>query len=73
MKKLVNSFMANRIYWANILKDGMMGNQRIDVTDDACIAVMQKMKVTYEREGKTKIRVSGLGTIEFSPEIDEQA
>lgn len=66
-KKLVNSFMANRIYYADILKDGTMGSRRVDLTDEAIIAVMTHMSTMHERGGKAGFKVKGLGEIYFTP------
>jgi hypothetical protein len=67
-KKLVNSFLANRIYYANILKNGTMGNQRTDLTDQVIHAMFIHMQNMKKDKGKSKYYIEGVGMIQFVPE-----
>lgn len=77
-KELVNSFMANRIYLANMNKNGMMSDSgRRDMTEEAVKAVFQHMNGEYkkklkddsEAEGIT-FSIEGFGSLRFEPEND---
>lgn len=70
-KKIVNAFMSNRIYLANVKKDGTMSDAREDVTDDVIYATFQRMKTNFERDGKSRIVIKDVGEIKFTP-YDEQ-
>ncbi|QIW88773.1 hypothetical protein P59_176 [Bacillus phage P59] len=68
-KKLVNSFMANRIYFANVNKDGTMSDRgRQDVTDDVVYAMFTHMKQMKDIKNRSKYYIEGVGMIQFTPE-----
>jgi hypothetical protein len=69
-KKLVNSFLLNRIYYATIKKDGTMGADRVDLTDDVVQAMFYHMEKQTRDTGKNKYYAEGFGMIEFTPEED---
>ena len=66
-KRIVNSFMANKIYHANILADGTMG-EREDVTEDAIYAVAHLMETNLRVKGKSRLILHGIGVMQFTPE-----
>lgn len=72
MKKLVCSMMANRIYYANTLKDGTMG-AKTDVTEEAVGAVLEHVMTLSERSVDTEVgfRVPGKGRLVWIPEEGE--
>lgn len=68
-KKIVNAFVSNKIYLANVRKDGTMSDSgREEITDDVIISMFQHMKSMSERNDKTKYSIEGVGSIEFFPE-----
>lgn len=74
MKKLVCGCFGT-IYYATILKSGIMGNQRVDVTKDAINAVaehmMQEAKLNKDNPGTWCFRWKGIGTLTFKTESEE--
>lgn len=71
-KRLVVSAMANRIYYADILKDGAMGTRRVDLTDDVIRAVAMHLEAIYRTKGKAGYKIEGIGQIEFIPYMEKR-
>jgi hypothetical protein len=70
-KRLVNSFLANRIYYATVKKDHTMSDyDRKDVTEQAIQAVILHMEKLKKDTGKNVYHIDGLGMIKFTPEAE---
>jgi hypothetical protein len=67
-KEMAVSFLGNRIYYGNILKDGTMSDNRIDLTDQVIRALFTHMKNMHETKGHGAYQIKGVGEIRFTPE-----
>jgi len=69
-KKLVVSALSERIYLASTLKNGTMGDGKVDMTDDAIRSVAEHMLAKAKGKDGFEYEFKGAGTLKW---VNEKA